>query len=192
MNRLPGRVAALLLALLVEVGAEAGAGLGPRRPRCLPEEPVQCEQCRGYAGRSTETPRETLCENPKGREAESGSLPVYRCPGAGTCRDPGDREAPRPLPCSVLPFGSPAPPPAPTRVAYFSSFQPLSGGLKSDLYALYFPFHRPRGGPGSRGGGLRGGVCPGSDAGAESAGSRAVWGRSGWAAGGSRCERAEM
>lgn len=47
MNRLPGRVAALLLALLVEVGAEAGAGLGPRRPRCLPEEPVQCEQCRG-------------------------------------------------------------------------------------------------------------------------------------------------
>lgn len=47
MNRLPGRVAALLLALLVEVGAEAGAGLGPRRPGCLPEEPEQCEQCRG-------------------------------------------------------------------------------------------------------------------------------------------------
>lgn len=58
--------------------------------------------------------------------------------------------------CPPLRF-PPAPPPTPARVAYFSGVQPLSGGLKSDLYALCFLFTAPEEGRDPVAGGLGGG-----------------------------------
>lgn len=118
MSRLALSAAALLLALLVEVGA----GPGLRRPGHQPEEPRQREQCGGRAG----TSGETLCENPRGLAAERRVARSCICYGAGKCRDPGDREAPRPLrgAGASSPVSPPNPAPAP-KGAYFSGVQLL-------------------------------------------------------------------
>ena len=71
MSRLPRRVAALLLGLLMEVGAEARAALPWAPHRCASRARTMLGAERGAVPRC---PRRTIWENPKGRAGESHSL----------------------------------------------------------------------------------------------------------------------
>lgn len=71
MGRQPRRAAALLLGLLVEVGAEARAAPPGRLPDALAE-PGQC--LRPGAGRRLDAPWKTVWETTKGPAAENHSL----------------------------------------------------------------------------------------------------------------------
>lgn len=142
------------------------------------------EQCRGCAGRSTGSPgtpsaRTRRVARPRGAASRS-----CRCPGAGTRRDPGDREAPRPRPCALPallspPALRPRPIPSPGR-RFLELAAPVWRTQEGPLRAIR-PLPPGRAGIPWAGAG-RGGGRPRSDAGAERAGRRADGGRSGWAA----------
>lgn len=92
---------------------------------------------------------------------------------------------------SVLPFGPPPPRPPPLRGLPVSPACSPCLEDSSDLYALYFPFHRPEEGRDPVAGGFGGGGSRGRRR------RRECWQPSGlgseWVgAGGSRCERAEL
>lgn len=168
MSRLPGRTAALLLALLAEVGAAPGRGA--RRGRRADNAGAEGAR-RGDAG-----------ERPRGRAAgaaASGPADDAALGRAGTrCQAPPRPPSPlRVPPCCSPPRSAPG-------TAAFSGSQRASGGLGVTFSRSAPPVPAPRGGRGPRGG-EAGCGGPGSGAGAER-GARGGGGRSGRGAGRAR------